>query len=149
MLEVAVGKLMVQEDPACLHLKTWDGYAEPRRHLAKVAAAALAHTKQGGEVLEVPDEEVQPQKDIQTSDMPLQANMAETRSNGYLPYGDWCPDCIAGSARKWAHRYHNSGSQQPIPLISCDYLHISSTCVFARNELPEEELQRALKVLVD
>ena len=44
-------------------------------------------------------EEVQPQRDICTSDMPTQAEMAEHKDNGHAQYRDWCPDCVEGFGR--------------------------------------------------
>ena len=31
------------------------------------------------------------------------AEMAEHRANGHLPYRCWCPDCVEGFGREWAH----------------------------------------------
>ena len=44
-------------------------------------------------------EEVQPQRDIRTPDMPTQAETAEHKDNGHAQYRDWCPDCVKGFGR--------------------------------------------------
>ena len=57
-----------------------------------------------GEVVDVPEtEEAQLQKSIRTPSMPTPAEMAEHRANGHFPYRDWCPDCVEGFGRAWAH----------------------------------------------
>ena len=63
-------------------------------------------------------------------------------------YRDWCPDCNEAFGRERAHRGTDSLHQRLVPLISCDYLFITQKGVFSRNELPEEECDGALTVLV-
>ena len=48
--------------------------------------------------------------------------------------------------REWQHAAHIG--KQTIPLMSCDYLFVTPKGVFLRNELPDDERERALKVLV-
>ena len=94
------------------------------------------------------EEEIQPQKSLRTPPMPTQEDMAEHRSNGHLPYRDWCSDCVEAFGREWAHPSSGGSGQRSIPLLSCDYLFITPKGVFLRKELPDEEIQEALKVLV-
>ena len=47
-------------------------------------------------LLEVPQEETQPQRAVRTPSMPTAAEMEQHRSDGHLPYRDWCPDCVEG-----------------------------------------------------
>ena len=78
------------------------------------------------------DEEVQPQKSLRTPPMPSQEDVAEHRSNGHLPYRDWCPDCVESFGREWPHKSTQSSSERTIPLISCDYLYITERGVLAK-----------------
>ena len=49
------------------------------------------------------EEEAQPQRLVKTPYTPTAAEMAEHRANGHLPYRCWCPDCVEGFGREWAH----------------------------------------------
>ena len=74
--------------------------------------------------------------------------MADHRDNGHLEYRDWCPDCVEGFGREWAHRAQGRAEDRLIPLVSCDYLFVLQRGVFARDEINENEHKEALKVLV-
>ena len=67
-----------------------------------------------GREVEAP-EEVQPQKDLRTPDMPTPAEMAEHKDNGHLDPRDWFPDCVEGFGRERAHKL--SPGERLIPLI--------------------------------
>ena len=92
------------------------------------------------------DEEAQPQRLVKTPYTPSKAEMAEHRANGHIPYRSWCPDCVEGFGREWAHT--GSGIDREFPLVSCDYLYITQSGVFLRTELGDEEREAALHVLV-
>ena len=100
----------------------------------------------GAEMEAGEQEEVQPQKHLKTPDMPSKTEVAEHRANGHLPYRTWCPDCVEAFGREWQHTAHTG--KRTIPLVSCDYLFVTPKGMFLRKELPEEERERALKVLV-
>ena len=103
-----------------------------------------ASPAQSGESLA--EEEAQPQRLVKTPYTPTAAEMAEHRANGHLPYRCWCPDCVEGFGREWAHA--GSGVERDFPMVSCDYLYITASGVFLRAELGEEERDGALRVLV-
>ena len=63
----------------------------------------------------------------------------------HLPYRPWCPECVEGFAPEWPHRHKEV--QRLIPLISCNYLYLSETGIFAWDELVEEERQGSMRVL--
>ena len=65
----------------------------------------------------------------------------------HLPYRDWCPYCVEAFGRERAHHSHST-EERDIPLVSLDYMFIAKSGVCARDELPEEERDGALKVLV-
>ena len=98
------------------------------------------------DAIEDGDEEVQPQRLVKTPYTPTKAEMAEHRASGHIPHRRWCPDCVEGFGREWAHT--GSGIERDFPLISCDYLYITQSGVFLRTELGEEEREAALRVLV-
>ena len=56
------------------------------------------------DIIETPEVEVQPQKSIRTPVTPTDAELAEHRDNGHLEYREWCPDCVEGFGREWAHK---------------------------------------------
>ena len=91
-------------------------------------------------------EEAQPQKSVKIPDMPTKADMAEHRACGHIPYRDWCPDCVEAFGRERAHQGHEG--DRSIPLISCDYLFITPRGVLMRDEMQEEDIEGALKVMV-
>ena len=70
-------------------------------------------------------EEAQPQRLVKTPYTPTKAEMAEHRANGHVPYRCWCPDCVEGFGREWAHT--GSGVDRDFPMVSCDYLYIAPT----------------------
>ena len=70
--------------------------------------------------IDVPEEEAQAQRVVKTPDMPTAAEMAEHRANGHMPYRSWCPDCVDGFGREWAHRAHGRAEDRLIPPVSCD-----------------------------
>ena len=95
-----------------------------------------AFSQSGG--VELPaEEEAQPQRLVKTPYTPTKAEMAEHRANGHLPYRCWCPDCVEGFGREWAHT--GSGVEREFPMVSCDDLYITSSGVVLRNELGDEE----------
>ena len=65
----------------------------------------------------------------------------------HLPYRDWCPECIEAFGRERAHHL-SSDHQRSIPLLSCDYMYLSRSGVFARDELPQGERDAAIRVIV-
>ena len=71
------------------------------------------------------EEEAQPQRVVKTPYTPTKAEMAEHRANGHIPYRCWCPDCVEGFGREWAHT--RSGIERDFPLVSCDYLYITQS----------------------
>ena len=60
-------------------------------------------------------EEVQPQRDIRTPDMPTQAEMDKHKDNGHAQYRDWCPDRVERFGREWDHT--QSIGERHVPLI--------------------------------
>ena len=74
--------------------------------------------------------------------------MAEHCDNGHIPYRDWCPDCNEAFGRERVPRGTDSLHQRLVPLVSCGYLLVAQNGVFSRSELPEEECEGALTVLV-
>ena len=80
-------------------------------------------------------EEVQQQRDIRTPNTRIMV----TRSTAGAPPA-W------GYRREWAHK--QSTSERLVPLVSCDYVYMLPTGVFARDEVSEEERTVAPKVLV-
>ena len=92
------------------------------------------------------EEEAQPQRLVKTPYTPSKTEMAEHRANGHIPYRCWCPDCVEGFGREWAHT--GSGIDRDFPLVSCDHLYITQSGAFLRTELSEEEREAALRVLV-
>ena len=64
----------------------------------------------------------------------------------HAQYRDWCPVRVEGFGRECAHK--QSIGERLAPWISCDYVYISPTGVFARDELSEDKRAGALKVLV-
>ena len=97
--------------------------------------------------IEAPEtEEAQPQRSIKTPDTPTKADMAEHRACGHIPYRNWCPDCVEAFGREKAHHGHES--DRSIPLISCDYLFVTPRGVLLREEIQEEDVEGALKVIV-
>ena len=88
-------------------------------------------------------EEVKQPRDIRTTDVPTQAETAEHKDGSHALYRDWCPDCVEGFGHEWAHK--QSMGKRLVPLFSFDYVHISPSGVFARDELSEEERTGSLK----
>ena len=53
--------------------------------------------------IDLPEEEVRPMKGLKTPDMPTKAEVARHRVS-HLPYRSWCPECVEGFGREWAHK---------------------------------------------
>ena len=98
--------------------------------------------------MHAPEEKAQPQGAIHTLATPSAEELAEHCDNGLIPHSDWCPDCVETFGRERAHKGTDFLHQRLVPQISCDYLFITQKGVFSRNELPEEERDGALAVLV-
>ena len=96
--------------------------------------------------IEAPGEEARVRKDLPRPYAPTQAEIDKHRVD-HLPYRNWCPECVEGFARERAHEAHE-GHERQVPLVSCDYLYITCSGVFARDELPEGERSAACRVLV-
>ena len=120
---------------------------------AGAAAEAHPHSRAessgslwGIELEEDEVEEAQPNKRITAPDTPTKEEVEAHRANGHIPYRSWCPHCVEGFGREWPHK--SGCSSRTMPLISCDYLYITPTGVFARDEVSEDDRAAALCVLV-
>ena len=89
-------------------------------------------------------EEARPHKAVVRPDMPTQAEIDQHRVD-HIPYRAWFPECVEGFGRERAHHAHGAESRS-IPLISCDYMYLSSKGVFSKEELPEGETDTAVCV---
>ena len=118
-----------------------------QRGADRAVLSGLNDDDEGSDAIESP-EEIQPARSIRTPVMPSEQELAEHRSNGHLPYRDWCPDCVEAFGREWPHKSTHGSGARTIPLISCDYLYITERGVLAKEELQEDEEIRALKALV-
>ena len=87
------------------------------------------------ELMELLEEEVRPAKGMISPAAPTQDEI-DHHNITHLPYRSWCPACVEAFAREWAHKTRDE--PRLIPLVSCDYLYISSRGLFARNELTEK-----------
>ena len=96
--------------------------------------------------LHAPEEEARPAKVINRPDMPTQAEIDRHRID-HVPYRSWCPECVEAFGRERAHRRTDS-EHRSIPLFSCDYMYLCRNGVFARDELPEQERDGAIRILV-
>ena len=74
------------------------------------------------EETEIPVEQARTIKALKTRDTPTQ-EMIDLHRITHIPYRSWCPECVEGFAREWAHRQRES--ERLVPLISCDYLYIT------------------------
>ena len=81
---------------------------------------------EGQEVIET-EEETKPKHTPKTPEMPTQSQMDKHHID-HLPYREWCPECVEGFGREWRHM--SSSKQRSIPLISCDYLFVTTRGVF-------------------
>ena len=102
-------------------------------------------TSEGG-ILGYEEDEAQPHRCIPVPGMPTKAEMAEHRASGHIPYCSLCSDCVEAFGQEWPHSVDNEG--RVLPLVSCDYLYVTPSGVFARDELSEEERDGALRVLI-
>ena len=78
--------------------------------------------------LEAPVEEARARTDLPRPYAPTPEELARHRVD-LLPYRNWCPECVEGFARERAHPSQTDTERQT-PLVSCDYLYITSGCVF-------------------
>ena len=112
----------------------------------EVVEQVLAHGDEDAEeVMESQEEEVQPAKTMPTPDMPTEAEVEEHRVD-HLPYRSWCRECLEGFGREDAHL--TSDHAHEIPIVSLDYMFMSSRGVFERHEWQPAEGEKSLKVLV-
>ena len=59
--------------------------------------------KEVGEVIDCEEGEPHPRQRIATPDAPTVSQMADHRVT-HFPYRCWCPHCVEGFAREYAHR---------------------------------------------
>ena len=85
--------------------------------------------------IQAPQEEVRPSAVMIRPEMPSQAEIDKHRID-HLPYRSWCPECVKGFGRERAHQAHSS-EVRSIQLVPHDYMYLTRSGVFARNELPE------------
>ena len=79
---------------------------------------------------------------------PAAEELAEHCDKGHIPYRDWCPDCNEALGKERAHISTDSLHKRLVLLISCDYLFITQKSIFSRDELSEDEHEKALTVLL-
>ena len=117
-----------------------------RELLASEDAQAPDESASWPEELTTPEEEPHPTKSMIRPYLPAEAGIEKHRID-HLPYHDWCPECVEGFGRERAHHV-SCDHQQSTPLVSCDYMYLSRSGVFAREELPQEERDAAIRVIV-
>ena len=66
----------------------------------------------------------------------------------HLPYRSWCDECVEAFAREWPHLRHSGPSGRSIPVVHMDYACLTEKGLFKKNEMTEEELQHAVRVIV-
>ena len=99
-----------------------------------------------GEMIETQEEEAQPLTSAKTPQMPTLSQLREHRET-HIPYRCWCEECVEGFGKEAPHLKKNQG-KRTIPLISCDYLFVTSRGTFLRKEYTPIEGEESLKVLV-
>ena len=99
-----------------------------------------------GEVVESTEEEVLPNRTVRTPYQPSQSEIEEHRVT-HLPYRSWCPECVAGFGREHKH-ISTKDRARWVPVISCDYLFMSTRGVFTRKEWSPAEGEDCLKIIV-
>ena len=99
-----------------------------------------------GEMIETHEEEVQPLASAKTPQMPTLSQLREHRET-HIPYRCWCEECVEGFGKEAPHLKNNQGGRT-IPLISCDYLFVTSRGTFLRKDYTPIEGEESLKVLV-
>ena len=57
------------------------------------------------------------------------------------------PYCVEAFGRERAHHTH-TGEEREVPLVSLDYMYLAKSGVCARDELPEDEQEGAIRVIV-
>ena len=91
-------------------------------------------------------EEARPTRTITRPTAPTQEEI-DRHYVDHLPYRDWCPYCVEAFGRERAHHSHHT-DERGIPLVSLDYMYMAKSGICARDELPEDEQEGALRVLV-
>ena len=100
----------------------------------------------GPEEITTPEEEARPATQMTRPHLPTQEEIEKHRID-HLPFRDWCPECIEAFGRERAH-HASTDHQRSIPMLSCDYMYLSRSGVFARDELPQGERDAAIRVIV-
>ena len=99
----------------------------------------------GTEEITTEEAEVLPQQTVRTPYTPTASELAKHRID-HLPYRDWCPECVEGFGREKPHTANHN--RRWVPVISMDYLFVSSRGVFQKKDWEPIEGEDHVKVLV-
>ena len=87
-------------------------------------------------------------KAVRTPYTPTASELADHRIS-HLPFRNWCPECVEAFGREAPHKSTTGTRATWVPVVSCDYLFVSTRGVFTREEWrPVNPEETHLKVLV-
>ena len=92
------------------------------------------------------EEEARMSKPIPQPELPCRDEVNRHRVD-HIPYRSWCPECVEGFARERAHRPHVE-EHRTVPIVACDYMYLTRSGVYSRSEVPGEEKEGSLRILV-
>ena len=92
-------------------------------------------------------EEVQPRRAQPSPDAPTESEMRDHKVD-HLPYREWCDECVEGFGRERAHPAGSRSSERRIPVVHLDHLFLTSHGLLAKQDVDEDEVAGACKVIV-
>ena len=106
----------------------------------------MVDDRDGTEEIVSTEDEVQPCKQVKRPTAPTQSELDEHRVD-HLPYRDWCPECVEGFGRESPH-ISSSVKSAWIPVISCDYLFVTTRGAFAKDDFTPMDGEDHMEVSV-
>ena len=126
------------------------------RHVALKTAMkdtmAMAGEDEGPEVVEMPEEDIEPCRVAPDPKLPTEAEVEEHRACGHIPFRSWCPHCVKG--RALGERRGGAGEEggNRVPVIGMDYFFLTregdalkEDLGFSETEVGEQSLDVALQ----
>ena len=93
------------------------------------------------------EEEAVARRQLPTPEMPTASEVSHHKTT-HCPYRSWCDECVEAFGCEWPHHAGGARHARSIPVIHMDYAFLTDKGMTKRSGLSEEEVRKALKVLV-